>query len=57
MWSGLPSLRPYYRGCRFHTRCGHATDRCRSEEPLMTQVGDGDHYVACHHPVETPVTV
>jgi len=53
----LPSAIRPPAGCRFHTRCGHATERCRSEEPLMTQVGDGDHYVACHNPVETPVTV
>lgn len=39
-------------GCRFRTRCPHATSICSSDEPQMQQVGDGDHYVACHHPVE-----
>jgi len=39
-------------GCRFVTRCPHATSICSSDEPQMQQVGDGDHYVACHHPVE-----
>ena len=34
-------------GCRFHTRCPHATDRCRSEEPQLKPLADG-HLVACH---------
>ncbi|HJQ58826.1 MAG TPA: ABC transporter ATP-binding protein, partial [Vineibacter sp.] len=34
-------------GCRFHTRCQHATDRCRSEEPQLRDAGAG-HRVACH---------
>lgn len=43
-------------GCRFHPRCERADDTCRSEEPQMAPLGDG-HFVACHHPFETPVTV
>jgi oligopeptide transport system ATP-binding protein len=36
-------------GCRFHTRCSHATDRCRNEQPpLADQSGDGVA-VACWH--------
>jgi peptide/nickel transport system ATP-binding protein len=34
-------------GCRFHTRCPFAFDRCRSEEPLLRPVGAG-HTSACH---------
>ena len=34
-------------GCRFHTRCPYATDRCRSEEPQLKPLADG-HLVACH---------
>jgi oligopeptide transport system ATP-binding protein len=34
-------------GCRFHTRCPYARDRCRSEEPELTLEGDG-HRTACH---------
>ena len=34
-------------GCRFHTRCRFATDRCRSEEPQLKQVAQG-HLVAYH---------
>lgn len=39
-------------GCRFNTRCAHATEICFTDEPLMRQVGEADHYFACHHPVE-----
>jgi peptide/nickel transport system ATP-binding protein len=34
-------------GCRFHTRCPAAFDRCRVEEPVPRQVAPG-HSVACH---------
>ena len=34
-------------GCRFHTRCPHACDKCRQEEPALRDMGDG-HLVACH---------
>jgi peptide/nickel transport system ATP-binding protein len=34
-------------GCRFHTRCPFAFDRCRTEEPLLRQVGEA-HASACH---------
>ncbi len=36
-------------GCRFNTRCPAATERCRTDEPQMRDLGDG-HFVACHHP-------
>jgi oligopeptide transport system ATP-binding protein len=40
------------KGCRFHTRCAHAQDRCRSEEPLLRPLQDGagaeGQVVACH---------
>jgi peptide/nickel transport system ATP-binding protein len=38
-------------GCRFHTRCPYAFDRCRTEEPLLRPVGNA-HVSACHleHP-------
>ncbi len=48
----LPSATAPPSGCRFHTRCPHATEICRQQEPVSTQLGDADHYVACHHPVE-----
>ncbi|EKP95778.1 ABC transporter ATP-binding protein [Thermaerobacter subterraneus] len=34
-------------GCRFHTRCPLAVDRCRTEVPEWREVGPG-HWVACH---------
>ena len=34
-------------GCRFHTRCPYAEDRCRVEVPMMKEVRPG-HFVACH---------
>lgn len=34
------------QGCRFHTRCPYAMDRCRVEEPRFEDVG-GEHFVAC----------
>jgi oligopeptide/dipeptide ABC transporter ATP-binding protein len=36
-------------GCRFHTRCPHVTDICRSVEPPLTEYAGG-HLAACHHP-------
>jgi peptide/nickel transport system ATP-binding protein/oligopeptide transport system ATP-binding protein len=33
-------------GCRFHPRCSHATQRCRVEDPVLTE--DAGHAVACH---------
>ncbi|MGK0273832.1 MAG: peptide/nickel transport system ATP-binding protein [Ilumatobacter sp.] len=43
-------------GCRFHPRCAYATDICTTEEPQLRSMGSG-HFVACHHPVETPVEI
>ena len=34
-------------GCRFHTRCPYATERCTQEEPEMRDLGNG-HVAACH---------
>ncbi|MFC4322549.1 ABC transporter ATP-binding protein [Litchfieldia salsa] len=34
-------------GCRFHTRCPFAFDRCRTEEPKLHHV-DGEQQAACH---------
>jgi oligopeptide transport system ATP-binding protein len=41
-------------GCRFHARCPHAIDRCRSETPMLSRWADG-HLVACHRAAELPV--
>ena len=34
-------------GCRFHTRCPYAIERCRAEEPQMKELRPG-HFAACH---------
>ena len=34
-------------GCRFHTRCPSAENRCRKEVPLWRELSEG-HSVACH---------
>ena len=34
-------------GCKFHTRCSLAEERCRSEVPLWRELSEG-HSVACH---------
>ena len=38
-------------GCRFHTRCPFAVDRCMQEEPLLESVGPG-HQAACHRKLD-----
>ncbi|WP_336204848.1 ABC transporter ATP-binding protein [Nonomuraea sp. LPB2021202275-12-8] len=35
-------------GCRFHTRCPLAFDRCRTEEPRLTDPRTSGHPAACH---------
>jgi oligopeptide transport system ATP-binding protein len=34
-------------GCRFHTRCPFARERCRTDEPTL-ETAEGGHLVACH---------
>ena len=43
----IPSTLDPPSGCRFHTRCPYATERCRSEQPVLKEYGPG-HYAACH---------
>jgi peptide/nickel transport system ATP-binding protein len=42
----VPNLADPPSGCRFHTRCPIAVDRCREEEPPLTQRAPG-HQAAC----------
>ncbi|MFQ5771713.1 MAG: oligopeptide/dipeptide ABC transporter ATP-binding protein, partial [bacterium] len=39
------------QGCRFHTRCPFAVERCLRQEPLLETVEE-DHQVACHRKQE-----
>ncbi len=36
-------------GCKFHTRCYMACEKCRQQTPALAQVEPG-HWVACHFP-------
>jgi peptide/nickel transport system ATP-binding protein len=42
----VPSITKMPEGCRFHTRCAWATDRCREEQPELKSVAD-EHQVRC----------
>lgn len=42
----IPSPADPPAGCRFHTRCNAAQDRCSMEEPVMKEMEPG-HWVAC----------
>lgn len=37
-------------GCRFHTRCPYATEKCSTDRPLLRPMGNG-RSVACHFPL------
>lgn len=45
----LPSPINPPSGCVFNTRCWKATDKCRSEVPVL-QIGKNNQKVACHFP-------
>lgn len=49
----LPSPYAPPSGCRFHTRCPVARDRCRVDNPVLAPVANTGHFVACHFPLET----
>jgi peptide/nickel transport system ATP-binding protein/oligopeptide transport system ATP-binding protein len=49
----MPSALHPPPGCRFHTRCPYAVQRCRVEEPQLLADGTG-HATACHRTAELP---
>ncbi|MEV0844808.1 oligopeptide/dipeptide ABC transporter ATP-binding protein [Streptomyces sp. NPDC049954] len=44
----LPSPLAPPPGCRFHTRCPVAVDRCRTQIPELRTLPDGTRRVSCH---------
>jgi oligopeptide/dipeptide ABC transporter ATP-binding protein len=49
----MPSALNPPSGCRFHTRCPYAIERCRIERPQL--IADaGGHATACHRTAELP---
>lgn len=38
-------------GCKFHTRCKYATDKCKQVAPEWRELKPG-HFVACHYPLD-----
>jgi peptide/nickel transport system ATP-binding protein/oligopeptide transport system ATP-binding protein len=43
----IPSAINPPSGCKFHTRCPHCTDLCKTKVPFPTVVS-GEQYVCCH---------
>ena len=43
----IPSPANPPAGCKFHTSCPYATERCKTEAPKQCEVEPG-HYVVCH---------
>ncbi|MFC8533190.1 dipeptide/oligopeptide/nickel ABC transporter permease/ATP-binding protein [Streptomyces sp. NPDC057249] len=50
----VPAPQGFGPGCRFASRCGAATDLCRTTTPALTaHAATEDHGFACHHPAKT----
>jgi peptide/nickel transport system ATP-binding protein/oligopeptide transport system ATP-binding protein len=49
----MPSALNPPAGCRFHTRCPFAIERCRGEQPVLVSDAAG-HAAACHRVAELP---
>ncbi|TLS54040.1 ATP-binding cassette domain-containing protein [Paenibacillus antri] len=47
----MPSPTAPPPGCRFHTRCPYAVERCSLEEPPLKEVEGEGRFVACHEPL------
>ncbi|GAA2974314.1 dipeptide/oligopeptide/nickel ABC transporter permease/ATP-binding protein [Streptomyces drozdowiczii] len=50
----VPAPQGFGPGCRFASRCGAATELCRTTTPALTaRAAAEDHGFACHHPAKT----
>ncbi|TXS06457.1 ATP-binding cassette domain-containing protein [Streptomyces sp. col6] len=50
----VPAPQGFGPGCRFASRCGAATELCRTTTPALTaRAATEDHGFACHHPAKT----
>ena len=52
----LPSPANPPSGCRFHTRCVYAQDRCSQERPVLREI-ESHHEVACHFAEDIAVSI
>ncbi len=52
----LPSPSNPPSGCRFHTRCVYAQNRCEQDRPVLRELAPG-HQVACHFAEEIAVSI
>jgi len=48
----VPNMLYLPEGCRFGPRCPYAQDKCRQEQPTLTDSGQG-HKVSCWYPIMT----
>jgi peptide/nickel transport system ATP-binding protein len=44
-------------GCKFAPRCPYVQERCRVDDPMLTETGMRGHRFACHFPLGTPENV
>jgi peptide/nickel transport system ATP-binding protein len=51
----IPRLTHPPVGCRFHPRCGRASDACRNARPGVVLL-EGAHQVRCHHPFDGDIS-
>ena len=52
--SEAPSPLDVPKGCPFHNRCQHCTDRCKAEMPKLKEIAPG-HAVACFYVEEQKI--
>ena len=43
----IPSPANPPKGCKFHTRCPYAMEKCKTEVPVYKEYEEG-HFAACH---------